>query len=593
MTDPSLYNVLYIDLTEGRYEVQERKDLFEKYLGGTGVAIKLLEEECPKGVDPLSPENPIIFAVGPLTGLYPLASKTVAMFKSPLTGNLGESHAGGRSAAAIRFAGYGAIVIKGASKTPVYISIYNDQVRIKDATALWGMRSSYAVGRVLREVEPGAGKRTIMRIGIAGENLVRYANVVVESYRHFGRLGLGAVFGSKRLKAVVVAGTRSVKVDDAKAYAKVYEEIYKEVVGTEVMSKYHVLGTAENVLPLNAMGALPTRNLMQTRFELAESISGELLAEKYLVRKIACTHCPIGCIHLASLRIAFAPGHEYETLIVPYDYEPIYALGSMLGIGSAEGLLRLIERVDGLGLDAISTGVAMAWATEAYQRGLITDKETMGLRPNWGEDVDVYIKMAERIARRANEFYSALAEGVEAAASKYGGLDFALACGGNEVPGYHTGPAALVGFLTGMRHSHLDSAGYSIDQRALRALMTDEEMVRQLVEEERFRNVLTSLVVCLFARGIYKLERVAKALEPLGAKVSPEELLRLGAEIVRTKAAFKAREGYDPYRLRIAKRFLETPTPLGRLTEERIRNMIKMYVEKAGLSDVYAPSSRG
>jgi len=587
MTDPNLYNVLYIDLTEGKYEIQERRDLFEKYLGGTGVAIKLLEEECPKGIDPLSPENPIILAVGPLTGLYPLASKTVAMFKSPLTGNLGESHAGGRSAAAIRLAGYGAIVIKGASKTPVYISIVNDKVKIKDATALWGMRSSYAVGRVLREVEPGAGRRTIMRIGLAGENLVKYANVVVESYRHFGRLGLGAVFGSKKLKAIVVVGTKGIKIDDVKSYMKVYEEIYKDVTETGVMSKYHVLGTAENVLPLNAIGALPTRNLMQTRFEQAENISGETLAEKYLAKKIACTHCPIGCIHLASLRIAFAPGYEYETLIIPYDYEPIYALGSMLGIGSTEGLLRLIEKVEGLGLDAMSTGVAMAWATEAYHRGLITEKETMGLRLNWGEDVEVYIRMAERIARRANEFYSALADGVEAAASKYGGLDFALACGGNEMPGYHTGPVALVGFLTGPRHSHLDSAGYSIDQKALRSPATDEDMVRQLVEEERFRNVLTSLVICLFARGEYKLDRVVKALEPLGIRRTPEELMKLGAEIQRAKASFKAREGYSPYKLRIAKRFLETPTPHGRLTEDRIRKMINMYVEMAGLKDIY------
>lgn len=589
MKDTSLYNVLYIDLTEGKYEVQERRDLFEKYIGGAGVAIKLLEEECPKGADPLSPDNPIIFAVGPFTALYPLASKTVAMFKSPLTGNLGESHAGGRSAVAIRLAGYGAIVIKGASEKPVYISIVNDQVKIRDATTLWGMRSSYAVGRVLREVEPGAGRRTIMRIGIAGENLVRYASVVVESYRHFGRLGLGAVFGSKKLKAMVVVGTRSVEIEDLKGYMEVYEEIYREVTGTEVMSKYHVLGTAENVLPLNALGALPTRNLQQTRFEQAENISGEILAEKFLAKKIACTHCPIGCIHLAALRIAFAPGHEYETLIIPYDYEPIYALGSMLGIGSPEALLRLIEKVDGLGLDAMSTGVAMAWATEAYRRGLIGDEETMGLRPNWGEDVEVYIRMAERIARRANEFYSTLADGVEAAASKYGGLDFALTCGGNEMPGYHTGPAALVGFLVGARHSHLDNAGYSLDQKVLRSPISDEEMVDRLIEEERLRNVLTSLVVCLFSRGAYKVERVIKALEPLGVHTTKEELLKIGAEIQRAKMEFKAREGYNPYKLRIAKRFFETPTPHGKLSEDRVRRMIELYVEKAGFKDLFKP----
>ncbi|MEM2534508.1 MAG: aldehyde ferredoxin oxidoreductase N-terminal domain-containing protein, partial [Candidatus Nezhaarchaeales archaeon] len=434
MINSSLYNVLYIDLTERKYEVQERRDLFEKYLGGAGVAVKLLEEECPKGVDPFSPDNPIILAVGPLTGLYPLASKTVAMFKSPLTGNLGESHAGGRSAVAIRLAGYGAIVIKGSSRTPVYISIFNDQVRIKDATTLWGMRSSYAVGRVLREIEPGAGKRTIMRIGIAGENLVRYANVVVESYRHFGRLGLGAVFGSKKLKAIVIAGTRGVKVYDLKAYMKVYEEIFRSITETGVMSKYHVLGTAENVLPLNAMGALPTRNLMQTRFELAENISGETLAEKYLVRKIACTHCPIGCIHLASLRIAFAPGYEYETLVIPYDYEPIYALGSNLGVGNSMDVLKLRAVCDRYGLDAMMTGTMLAWATEAYEKGLIGLDETI-VEPKWG-DVEKYIEMIKHIITMPNEFYLSMAQGRP---YKNLGEEFLVAIGGNGLAGYHTG----------------------------------------------------------------------------------------------------------------------------------------------------------
>ena len=139
------------------------------------MAIRLLEEECPPGTDPLAPENPIILAVGPLVGLFPLASKTVAMFKSPHTGNLGESHAGGRSAVAIRMAGYGAIVIRGASATPVYLVVDGDQVHFRDASALWGMRSSYTVGSVIREREAGSGVRTIMRIGRAGEKGVTYA----------------------------------------------------------------------------------------------------------------------------------------------------------------------------------------------------------------------------------------------------------------------------------------------------------------------------------------------------------------------------------------------------------------------------------
>jgi aldehyde:ferredoxin oxidoreductase len=264
--DP-LPRVLYIDLSSKKYWVEERKELFEEFIGGTGVAINLLREEVPRGADPLSPENAIVLAVGPFNALYPMASKTVAMFKSPLTGNLGESHAGGRSAIAIRLAGYGAIVVKGASDIPVWVSVHGSKVYFRDARALWGVRSTHTVGRVLREVEGGHGFRSIMRIGRAGEKLVRYACVVVDTFRHFGRLGLGAVFGSKKLKALVVVGKGSVPVADKAGYRRVYDDLYKRIMGTPATKKYHELGTAENVLPLNELGALPTMNLKASRFE--------------------------------------------------------------------------------------------------------------------------------------------------------------------------------------------------------------------------------------------------------------------------------------------------------------------------------------
>ena len=230
-------NVLTIDLTNRRFQVEERPELFDEYIGGAGVGIKLLDENCPKGADPLGPDNPIILTVGPLTGLYPLASKTVAMFKSPLTGNLGESHAGGRSAVAISSAGYGAIVIKGKSETPVYLSISNDDVRFRNASGIWGIINSTTVGRIIRELETGPGMRTIMRIGGAGEKLVKYACVTTETYRHFGRLGLGAVFGSKMLKAICISGNHSVMVKDSKKYRETYDEVYEKAVESTLMKK--------------------------------------------------------------------------------------------------------------------------------------------------------------------------------------------------------------------------------------------------------------------------------------------------------------------------------------------------------------------
>ena len=459
MAKDPLCRVCYIDLTRRRSWVEERTDLFEAGLGGTGVGIRLLEEECPKGADPLGPENPIILAVGPLVGHFPLASKTIAMFKSPHTGNLGESHAGGRSAVAIRMAGYGAIVIRGVSTLPIYLVVEEGQVRFHDASALWGMRSSYTTGSVLRVRESGSGLRSIMRIGRAGERQVSYACVITETYRHFGRLGLGAVFGSKQLKALVVGGKCALLVADRRAYRQTYDEIYRAATESSLMKKYHDLGTPMGILALDAIGGLPTRNLQSGRFEGAEAISGERLAAQYLGRRVACTHCPVACVHLAALRIPYPDDpYFYKTMMLGYDYELIYAMGSMLGIDDVPGMLRLIDTAEVQGLDVMSTGVVLAWATEALERGMISTQETDGLVLAWG-DHDSYIEAVKRIVTQPNAFYSALARGVEHAASVYGGEGFALAMGGNEMPGYHTGPGGYLGYLTGGRHSHLDSAG--------------------------------------------------------------------------------------------------------------------------------------
>lgn len=574
--------VLYIDLTKKTFHVEDRRDLFENYIGGVGVASKILLEECPKGADPLGPENPIIFAVGPLTGLFPLASKTVAMFKSPLTGNLGESHAGGRSAIAIRMAGYGAIVIKGASEYPVYLSIYDNKVYFRDALALWGVRSSFTIGRVLRELEPNPGFRTIMRIGRAGENLVRYASVITETYRHFGRLGLGAVFGSKKLKAIVISGSSTIKVNDMRKYREIYDTIYNLSVKSPAMRKYHDLGTPANVNPLNLMKALPTMNLTLSYFDKAEEISGETLAEKYLGRRVACGHCPTACIHIAALREPYEDEpYFYKTTMISYDYELIYSLGSMLGIGNPEGLLKLIDEVEIQGLDAISTGVILAWATEMFKKGLISEKETNNLKFEWG-DYQTYIKAVRFIVNQVNDFYRALAKGVEYASSIYGGKDFALAFGSNEMAGYHTGPLFYGTLLTGARHSHLDSAGYSFDEKNVKthAIPSPEEGALTILNEEIWRQILTSLVICLFARGIYDEKIVKDALSVAGLNIDNVTLKQKGLDILRLKYEFKIREGFDPKSLRIPKRITETETPLGKIDENYLKSLVNEYFNK-------------
>ena len=565
--DNPLNNVLTIDLSRRSSLLERREDLFEAGLGGAGVGIRLLTENVPAGADPLGPENAVVFAVGPLTALYPLASKTVAMFKSPHTGNLGESHAGGRSAIAIRLAGLGAIVLKGTSATPVYLVIEGHTVHFRDASALWGMESASTPGRVIREREGGAGVRTILRIGRAGERLVSYATVTTETYRHFGRLGLGAVFGAKKVKGLLVAGTDRVPAPERKVYRSLYDRLYREATQSPLMRKYHDLGTAGNVLPLNALGALPVRNLQAGSLEGAERISGEGLAANFLGRRLACAHCPVACIHIAALRTPYQDEpYFYKTQMISYDHEPIYSLASLLGIVDPSSFLRLLNRVEGMGMDCMSAGVILAWATEAMEKGLITEKETGGLHLAWG-DGDAYQEAVWRIVEDGGDFYRTLAQGLARTVTRYGGEEFALVFAGNEMAGYHTGPFTHLGFLLGARHSHLDNAGYALDQKTKPGeLPAPSEAIHTLLQEERWRQVLSSLAVCFFARGLYTPEVVAEALDSVGFPLSVAQLESLGEKTHALKYAFKLREGFRFENLRFPERILQTPTFLGTLS---------------------------
>ncbi|NYT02378.1 MAG: aldehyde ferredoxin oxidoreductase family protein [Methanosarcinales archaeon] len=575
-----LRRVLYIDLTTGESWFEQRDGLFEEWLGGTGVATQLLLEECPPGADPLSPQAPIIFSIGPLSAMYPVMTKTVAQFKSPLTGELGESYAGGRLAMAMRFAGHESIVIRGRAQRPSYISIRDDEVKIRDATSVWGI-NAMRTGVILRDREKGVGRRSIIRIGPAGENLIPYAGVVVDTYRHFGRLGLGAAFGSKNLKALVISGTEDVAVPESRRYREVYNRIYNMVVQTDAMDKYHDIGTPININVLNQLKGLPTRNFQSTSFSEAENISGETLADHYLIRRVSCAHCPIGCIHIGMLKTAFTEHHEFEVRKVSYDFELIYSLGSNLGVKTPEGLLELIESCERWGLDAISAGVVLGWATEAYERDLITPQETLGVPLQWN-NVKGYIKALENIVKRPNDFYSALARGVDYPSQKYGGQDFAMSLGGNEVAGYHTGPASIVGQTVGVRHSHLDNAGYSIDQKAAKKQLAPSAMVDQIIKEDDSRGVFNSLVGCLFARGVYNEENIVDALASVGINKTREELDVLGRRIFQEKYRFKVREGFDLARQRVPRRFYETVSTLGMVDPETVEEMLRLYRQRRG-----------
>ncbi len=576
MLDGRYMRVLNIDLSSGKIDIQDREDLYE-YLGGLGIATRLLEEHVRYDLDPLAPEQPIVLAIGLLSAIYPVVTKTVYMFRSPLTGNLGESYAGGRSALALRYAGYDAVVITGKAERPVYLVIGPQVVHIRKADPLWGTGVEEA-GRYLRELEPGRGFRSTLRIGQAGEKLIKFAGVNVDTYRHFGRLGGGAVFGSKNLKAIVIYGDRHYPIPKHifKAYKEVYQEIYDKVTKTDLMEKYHDLGTPVNIMRLNAMNALPTRNLQSSTFEYAEELSGEAFAEHNLVRQVACTGCPVGCIHLALYRHRFGEPQEWESTTLSYDHEPIFALGTFLGMTTRSDFLALLEKVEGYGLDVISTGVLLGWATEAFQRGLI-DENLLGTRLEFGY-LEGYLTAVDNLVKKSNQLYQAMAEGTEFAARQYGGLDFAMTLGKHEMTGYHTGYGAAFGQAVGLRHSHLDNAGYSFDQSE--DYEEGEWLVDSILEEEKIRCVTNSLIICLFARKVYDIETISKAYRAIGIDVSQEQLEELGEKIYASRLRVKEKLGFDFSQLRFPKRFFETESLHGRLSEEKMQNLLHLFLKR-------------
>ncbi|MDR0447086.1 MAG: hypothetical protein LBH07_00285, partial [Treponema sp.] len=376
---------------------------------------------------------------------------------------------------------------------------------------------------------------------------------------------------------ISIYGNRSIPIKNQKEYFKVYQDIYKKCTTTDNMAKYHDTGTPINILPLSKAGGLPSFNLRAAAFEHADDISGEAFAQKNLVRKMACTGCPVGCIHIGMYRREFDKGHEYEAISVSYDYELIYALGTFLGIKSTDEIIAIIDIVEETGLDAMSTGVCLGWATEALENGHISEQETL-VNLKFG-DAAGYIEAIGYLSTRVNEFYRALGRGSRYASQKYGGEDFAMQIADNEMAGYHTGYGSLIGAAVGARHSHLCNGGYSID---LGSKEFDEDIfIEKLFTEEYERCMTNSLVMCLFARKIYDRQMILDALNSIGWSLSDEDLTRIGKRIYQTKLQIKDKLGFQLNKIKLPKRFFETPSMNGLLDEETAYRLIRKYSEKA------------
>lgn len=571
---------LHVDLASGTGRMLDDGAVFSEWLGGSAAATELLFRHGDPKADPLAPESPVIFAIGPFSALYPVATKTAALFKSPLSGELGESHAGGRLAMSLREAGIDALLITGRAERPSYLAIENDTVAVKSAATFRG-QSATATDRILREAESKAGRKiSVVRIGPAGERLSPMACATVDGSRHFGRLGLGAVLGSKNLKAIVVSGTKTLPLAKPKEFKAVYDLLYDRVVRSKEMKKYHDLGTAANVRPLSRIRGLPTRNFTQGNFEGAEAISGERFAEEFLVQHTACAHCQCGCIHLAELREEFAPYH-YSTSRVSYDYELIYAMGSMLSLSSPEDVLKLLLVTEKQGWDVISLGCTLAWATESFLRGTLSLGETEGLSLSFGDGA-AYLEVLERIAKGQGEFYRDLEKGCAFCAKKYGGEEWAVQYGGVEPGGYMTGENFAVTCMMGVRHSHLDDTGYSIDQKLLNTSQPLEDQVRAQVKEAQWRMVLNSLMICLFARGVYDEEVILRGLDALGMEWDPEKLQAMSEKALLRKYEWKALCGFDHRSAKIPEKMYSVQTATGLIGRESLEERLRLYREYAG-----------
>jgi len=566
-----VFRVLLVDLDEQRGDPIHFGNPV-RALGGSGLAAELFAAYGRKDLPADHPEQPLIFAIGPLTAYFPLMSKVVLAFKSPYHQQYAESHAGGRLAMAMRFAGYDAMVIRGSAKTPSCLIVGGRKLEVRDVHYLWG-QDVLATGKWLRKIGKGhSGHRSILRIGPAGEKQVAFASINVDTYRHFGRLGGGAVMGAKNLKGIVVIGDSNLDLPAGKEYRTLYKTIYSHITDSPAMRKYHDLGTPENMIPLNEMQAVPWRNMQATSDTAAVQISGERFAEELLLRKTACAGCPVGCIHVGLLRENFASGYEYIYRQVSYDHEPIFAAGSMLGVTQAGDVLMLLEEMERQGLDVISAGVALAWATEALERGDITEREA--LYPLQFGNSKGYQQAIRQLGGRANEFYHLLGQGTLTAAKHYGGEDYACVLG-QEMAGYATGEAFFVSQAFGLRHSHLDCAGYSFDQKA--SERNEWAAVEFFLEEERRRVELTCMVSCLFARNVYTEEKLQECLSSIGFRQMADTLSEQAKQVQANRWRLKFECGYDPAQITIPKRFKQVRNWKGPVDELFMEQLSRSY----------------
>jgi aldehyde:ferredoxin oxidoreductase len=564
---------LIVDVTDGSSSTLEIPTaVLRDYIGGAGLGTWLLTALAPVGVDPLGPDAPLAFVFSPLVGT-PLttSAKFAVVAKSPLTGFLTDALASSHFAIAGKLTGHDAIVVIGRAPTPSVLLVDGDDVRLEDAAEEWGMSAAHAETAVRERL--GRAWR-VASIGTAGERLVRFATISHDG-RHAGRGGLGAVMGSKNLKAVAVRPRTKVAPADPAGVLAAAKELRTASFGAAT-AKFRELGTLAN-----AVSTLPTRNFTSATFEGAPQLSAEELSDLRGVTKNSCASCAIGCEHIYRRK----GGKQ-----VRVEYQNVFAVGSMCGVADPDDVLEASARCDELGLDTISAGGTIAWAMECAERGLI---DAPWLRFGDGRAV---LRALDEIVE-STELGALLALGSRRAAEQVGGgsADFAPHVKGLEMPGYEprTLHAMALGLAVNARGAdHNRSGAYQADLSGdVDRFAGGQEHVIAAIETEDRAAIMDSLILCNFLKGVFEepFADWARLLALVtGWDVDETEMRATAARIVLAKRAYNLREGWTPADDWLPKRMLETTLtlPSGRvagLSAERLRSMISGYYAARGL----------